>query len=289
MKSLLSVVFFVFWANVSSVLAQFPSSYLADLNSGDIKLVESSASGSGMHWYRFSMTNGAEKILLRYMIGFNSAYTGDGFGEFINEPIEGFIWIEAPSSFSSTSFISLPVDLTFLRPESIFDDMRFNPEFQISVFDTSIMTSQAIGIFECGDFDCSGNMESNSVLPCLSEGCGIDATFNFLGAGYTEVKNQFEFDTVDDGPIGQLLFRHAGFFDGNEFEPEPFHFEQTYFTDLSFNFGDANLDGEVNLLDVDAFLLLISLGAYQLESDTNLDFSVDLLDVAGFVQAIIDG
>ena len=136
MKSLLSVVFFVFWANVSSVLAQFPSSYLADLNSGDIKLVESSASGSGMHWYRFSMTNGAEKILLRYMIGFNSAYTGDGFGEFINEPIEGFIWIEAPSSFSSTSFISLPVDLTFLRPESIFDDMRFNPEFQISVFDT---------------------------------------------------------------------------------------------------------------------------------------------------------
>ena len=48
-------------------------------------------------------------------------------------------------------------------------------------------------------------------------------------------------------------------------------------------FGDINLDGVVNLLDVDPFVTVLGSGIYQIEADANLDGSVNLLDVNGFI------
>ena len=50
--------------------------------------------------------------------------------------------------------------------------------------------------------------------------------------------------------------------------------------------GDVNLDGEVNLLDVDPFINVLSSGEYQAEADVNKDGVVNLLDVAAFIDVL---
>ena len=50
--------------------------------------------------------------------------------------------------------------------------------------------------------------------------------------------------------------------------------------------GDVNLDGVVNLLDVQPFVVLISNGGFQVEADINQDGFLNLLDVEGFVDLI---
>ena len=52
--------------------------------------------------------------------------------------------------------------------------------------------------------------------------------------------------------------------------------------------GDVNLDGTVNLLDVQPFVNRVSMGQFQEEADTNQDGVVNLLDVQPFV-AILSG
>ena len=52
--------------------------------------------------------------------------------------------------------------------------------------------------------------------------------------------------------------------------------------------GDVNLDGVVNLLDVEPFIDAISTGQYQFEADINADDEVNLLDVNPFI-AILSG
>ena len=53
--------------------------------------------------------------------------------------------------------------------------------------------------------------------------------------------------------------------------------------------GDINLDGEINLLDVQPFVELLTTGGFQIEADINGDGFVDLLDVQPFVQLLTDG
>ena len=50
--------------------------------------------------------------------------------------------------------------------------------------------------------------------------------------------------------------------------------------------GDVNLDGVVNLLDVPAFVDLLTSGQFQAEADINGDGLVNLLDVGGFVDLL---
>ena len=51
-------------------------------------------------------------------------------------------------------------------------------------------------------------------------------------------------------------------------------------------YGDANLDGAINLLDVQPFVNLLSNGDYLPEADFNNDGNVNLLDVAPFVDSL---
>ena len=50
--------------------------------------------------------------------------------------------------------------------------------------------------------------------------------------------------------------------------------------------GDVNCDGEVNLLDVDPFIDLLTTGGYNPKADFNGDGQVNLLDVQPFVDAL---
>jgi hypothetical protein len=56
-----------------------------------------------------------------------------------------------------------------------------------------------------------------------------------------------------------------------------------------FLVGDVNLDGVVNLLDVNPFVQRISSGGYQMEADVNKDGVTNLLDVASFVGLLSAG
>jgi hypothetical protein len=53
--------------------------------------------------------------------------------------------------------------------------------------------------------------------------------------------------------------------------------------------GDVNLDGEVNGLDVDPFVGLVTSGTFQAEGDMNQDGVVNGLDVDPFVEAVVGG
>lgn len=53
--------------------------------------------------------------------------------------------------------------------------------------------------------------------------------------------------------------------------------------------GDVNLDGVVNLLDVQPFVNLLVSGGYQIQADINQDGVVNLLDVAPFVDLLTGG
>lgn len=55
------------------------------------------------------------------------------------------------------------------------------------------------------------------------------------------------------------------------------------------SFGDTNLDGAVNLLDIGPFIQLIGGGGYQIEADVNKDGAVNLLDVGPFVMILSGG
>ena len=59
-------------------------------------------------------------------------------------------------------------------------------------------------------------------------------------------------------------------------------------TDI-FLLADINLDGQVNLLDVQPFVELITSGQFQREGDLNGDGQVNLLDVAPFVNLLTGG
>ena len=53
--------------------------------------------------------------------------------------------------------------------------------------------------------------------------------------------------------------------------------------------GDVNLDGSVDLLDVDAFVNLLNSGEFQAEADVNCDEVLDVFDIDPFVQLLIGG
>ena len=57
-------------------------------------------------------------------------------------------------------------------------------------------------------------------------------------------------------------------------------------SEMNVVMGDINGDGLVNLLDVGAFVELLTSGEFQVEADINGDGSVDLLDVEPFVELL---
>ena len=76
--------------------------------------------------------------------------------------------------------------------------------------------------------------------------------------------------------------------DLSEFDPTGLEFEATVAFD-EFLLGDVNQDGNVDLLDVEPFVDLLTSGGFLREADINGDGVVDLLDVAPFVELLTGG
>ena len=53
--------------------------------------------------------------------------------------------------------------------------------------------------------------------------------------------------------------------------------------------GDVNLDGVVDLLDINGLVNLLLSGEFQAEADVNKDGTVDLLDIEPFVALLVGG
>ena len=80
------------------------------------------------------------------------------------------------------------------------------------------------------------------------------------------------------------------FFAGNQFGPPPEMFAAIEINGSpAIKLGDANMDGFVNLLDVDPFIAILGDGLFAKEADINGDGFVNLLDVAGFVEILSAG
>ena len=118
----------------------------------------------------------------------------------------------------------------------------------------------------------------------------------FFDQGYDADADAFLFGRVDIEVIGPgrcaqiLAGRGRGGVvvrQGTEavfFEPV---FGSCVITRPGFILGDSNLDGTVNLLDIDVFLQILINGSFQAQSDTNCDNVVDLRDVAPFIQLLL--
>ena len=56
--------------------------------------------------------------------------------------------------------------------------------------------------------------------------------------------------------------------------------------EIAFLLGDANCDGEVNFLDINPFIALLSAGDFKAQADLNGDGAVTFLDIAPFIAAL---
>lgn len=54
-----------------------------------------------------------------------------------------------------------------------------------------------------------------------------------------------------------------------------------------FEIGDINCDGNIDLLDVQPFVDLLTTGQFESKADINSDGAIDLLDVQPFVSLLV--
>ncbi len=119
------------------------------------------------------------------------------------------------------------------------------------------------------------------------------ADVNFVGQ-LTNGGTTSQTFTLDGMAFGQETFLFDNSF-GNVtsvswVQESPFHqFDDIVFgepSDPDVLLGDVNLDGLVNLLDVQPFISVLGAGQYQAEADNNQDGVVNLLDVDSFIELI---
>ena len=115
----------------------------------------------------------------------------------------------------------------------------------------------------------------------------------FLDSFVTEPGQQFTIAQVGGGLTGtfaglpegtlvpgtDLTITYAGG-DGNDI---------VLFTEDDILLGDVNLDGVINMLDIDPFIDRLGTGTYQAEADCNQDGVVNLLDVEPFIAILAGG
>ena len=107
------------------------------------------------------------------------------------------------------------------------------------------------------DYDNDGVQE-----PAIIEFLNLDARNVAVGGGFVYL--MVEIDQPDTTFIGNAFIRIP-----------------------VFVLGDINMDGNVDLLDVQPFVALISTGQFQIEADINKDGLVNLFDVAPFVDLLV--
>jgi len=229
--------------------------------------------------------------------------------------ITGELESGAETPMSGTVFIYCPgvIDLAISSQFLLFFQQvtpAINSVFTIEsqTIDLQFTTSQAVTdnfadycFFDSRGFDClapacvdaNNNLDSmTQPLICLAGCCGNGADFRLPGIQYQVSANDtatFEFATDFDFGNSDFrqFFQHYSFFVGLADEPkiEPFFNFQTFEIPL-YQPGDANRDGNVDLLDVAGFVDCLTGGSFVFQCDTNRDLTISLLDIEPFVDLL---
>ena len=172
------------------------------------------------------------------------------------------------------------------------------------VFDDSIVLCERWGANSSGGggaFGNTGNVSDNLINELSGfttlGGFGIEENHNgsglFFDTGFDPQADAFLFARIDYAVVGpgQVdIVPNVG--DGlvvsrtnspNVLNPV---FGIATIDSSGFALGDINMDGSVDLLDVQPFIDLIFSGEFIVQADFNMDGQVNLLDVAGFIEAI---
>ncbi len=131
----------------------------------------------------------------------------------------------------------------------------------------------------------------DSIIQWNLPGTGFSGTWDEFGdamggdGGRTLITTGMTAGDAVAGPLVLELTLDSGF--GSYQALDNLTFGQVEIADCLV--GDINLDGDVNLQDVNPFVNLITGGLFQCEADVNADGSVNLSDVAPFVGLLSGG
>jgi hypothetical protein len=127
-------------------------------------------------------------------------------------------------------------------------------------------------------------------LDLLADGVALTPSSSVdpvLSAEWQEYSRTYDLASLA-GSVGKDVTIQLGV--GREASGTQSHFDDASLSSTSSTLlGDVNLDGEVNGLDVDPFVGLVTGGTYQDEGDMNGDGEVNGLDVDPFVAAVVGG
>ena len=168
---------------------------------------------------------------------------------------------------------------------SLLNDGNGQFSSRLANFSISVTSPGSAWVQELSDVNKDGIPDVNVILTdsvmyysALLIGVG-DGTFHeqFQSTEVNNLSSALVVDLENDGNL-EMLGLHVDTFGVGSF--------------LSCNsiqcskLGDVNLDGVVNLLDVEPFIEILVEGIYQVEADTNFDNQVNLLDVTDFVELL---
>ncbi|MEM9409552.1 MAG: dockerin type I domain-containing protein, partial [Planctomycetota bacterium] len=136
----------------------------------------------------------------------------------------------------------------------------------IKINSTGVLDVDSITLHENNSLKIEGELTSFDMLAMAVQGAEITAVIG----GVAEV--------VDATNFKDLLQPNFNIATG-----------YTEYSPFGLLLGDVNLDGFINLLDVEPFVGLLSDGQFQAEADINQDGLVNLLDIEGFVALLSAG
>ena len=117
-----------------------------------------------------------------------------------------------------------------------------------------------------------------AINPATSSGQIPDISWYTIdGGGGLSVRNGFELVGTSGQPDAGLTLTGGGFALTGGFHVP---------IQVAVVLGDVNLDGAVNLLDVDFFVDRVATGTFQPEADCNQDGEVNLLDIDRFIASL---
>ena len=226
----------------------------------------------------------------------NTEGTGQGNSTF--DPVNNlFIFL----SFNQGAASVIGIDVT--NGETAFDTNVDSVEGQVLAFEYDWGNDRLLGIRQTAEIDFSNGFETliNNYLVEIDIETGevrdISQTPAFQDAGVPIGGVAFDQESgtyityVDGGSVLGMISGESGQVVNTielpkliyEIQVDNFEFAQTF---LATRYGDVNLDGAIDLLDVAPFVDILTAGEYQVEADMNSDNVVDLMDVAPFVALI---
>lgn len=212
--------------------SDLPLELQACVNSGDCSVDSVSISShddTSMFNYTDLVNNTTSKLVRYSMI--NSYQDDNG----VISDFSGNVWLQAADSFDSNDAIHTfslfldqvtptPLDLSFFsnpNPNVIqlgltSADLLAGAGSITSILDSSLPS----GFFE------SGSLQTSGVLPCLADGCGIEAVFNLVNLQYSDSGSTLSLiPSLNAADVRDVLYSQKTYFN----DPDNGYFQEQVF------------------------------------------------------------